>query len=157
MNPHIEKALAYLLRINYAGYFEEMDKVGIPEEFQYAYATNKGMFITGQKPWDFPQTLKTLAMQISAGLEKTPVELKTTKIQVVSDYKSQAYSYLEEGEIGEALKTIIPNTRETEMHPTVIAINVSYKEYEKDKLAGKSVVGQLEDITVRLTKLLEKL
>ncbi|TAE10473.1 MAG: hypothetical protein EAZ95_14680 [Bacteroidetes bacterium] len=71
MNPHIEKALAYLLRINYAGYFEEMDKVGIPEEFQYPYATNKGMFIAGQKPWDFPQTLRTLAMQIEQVLSKT--------------------------------------------------------------------------------------
>jgi hypothetical protein len=158
MDLTIQKALEHLANANYAGYFEEMDKVAMPKQWQAPYANHKGVFIAGQAPWNFYQQLDTLAHEILKELEKIQGKLDELKSpSKTSDFKEQALTMLEEGCAEEALKIIIPNTRGTKMHPTVIAINTSFKEYEKDKLAGKDVRGQLQDIISRITELLEKL
>lgn len=64
MNPHIEKALEHLKTADYAGYFEEMDKVQIPDQLLPLYNTNKRKYIDGKVPWDFSQILETLAKNI---------------------------------------------------------------------------------------------
>jgi hypothetical protein len=37
MNPHITQALEHLQKANYAGYFEEIDKVAMPPYLQIKY------------------------------------------------------------------------------------------------------------------------
>lgn len=124
---------------------------GLKQEF---YNQPIGFYLDGWKA-------KLLVLIGDFGFEITEKEVSNkdfmTKEKNNKDFINQAHDYLEDGEIGEALKMIIQNTRGTKIHPIVIAINVSYKEYEKDKLAGKNVSGQLQDITTRVTELLEKL
>lgn len=51
MNPIIKKALVCLENANYAGYFEELDKVSMPSILKNPYATHKGKFIAGKYDW----------------------------------------------------------------------------------------------------------
>lgn len=155
--PNINKVLEKLQNANYAGYFDEMDKINIPYHLQPIYSQHKGVFIGGQAPWNFHEHLDTFTKQVFAELKKINEKLDDHFPNPSADYILKADKLLEDGEVSEALKVIIPNTRGTKMHPTVIAINVSYKEYKDDKLIGKNVRGQLQDITARVTELLEEL
>jgi septation ring formation regulator EzrA len=53
-------------------------------------------------------------------------------------------------------KIRIKNTK-VNLYREIAAINISYKEYEKDKLTGKKMTGELQDITDKLSQLLTKL
>jgi hypothetical protein len=97
MNPHITQALEHLQKANYVGYFEEMDKVHLPTQFQNPYATQKRIFTSGQQvPFDFSQKLEVLAKQIDNALTQkdlpTQVEITPfrtdTEIRVVKVYTS---------------------------------------------------------------------
>lgn len=65
MNPHIQKALQYINNANYAGYFEEMNKVDIPKEFEATYAAHKGVFIAGQAPYNFHTQLMAFCEEVN--------------------------------------------------------------------------------------------
>lgn len=64
MNPHIQKALQHINNANYAGYFEELDKLKIPNELMATYGNLKGIFISGQAPFNFHLQLMTFAREI---------------------------------------------------------------------------------------------
>lgn len=69
LNPNIEKALTCLQNADYAGYFEEMDKVEMPKESQNPYATNKSIYYSGQPiPHDFAQKLEVFAKDVNRAL-----------------------------------------------------------------------------------------
>lgn len=156
--PNITKVLEKLQNANYAGYFDEMDKINIPYHLQPIYSQHKGVFIGGHAPWNFHEQLDTFAKQVFLELGKINKKIGDhSDPNSSADYILQADQLLEDGEVSKALKVIIPNTRGTEIHPTVIAINISYNEYEKDKLAGKNVQGQLADLAEKTTKLLKLL
>lgn len=69
LNPNIEKALTCLQNADYAGYFDEMDKVEMPKESQNPYATNKSIYYSGQPiPHDFAQKLEVFAKDVNRAL-----------------------------------------------------------------------------------------
>jgi hypothetical protein len=156
IDMNLKKILEKIEENNYQGYFDEMDKVAIPSHFKPQYAQKKGIFISGQAPFDFHGQLTTLTREIFKSLVIKVEEEKDNTPISTPDFKEEAYKLLEDGSPCEALKVIMKHTRGTKIHPTVIAINASCKEYEKDKLAGRNVNGRLEDITSRVTELLEK-
>jgi hypothetical protein len=61
MNNNIKKALDYLEEANYAGYFEEMDKITMPPHLKPVYAQHKSIFIAGAAPYNFHQILTVFA------------------------------------------------------------------------------------------------
>lgn len=87
-NIHIEKALAHLQKANYAGYFEEMDKI-VPASLRPPYQDHKGIFIAGQQPFNFYQQLTVFAKQVEEELESptpappTPVPSEDTKPSIL--------------------------------------------------------------------------
>ncbi len=68
MNPHIQKALQHINNANYAGYFEEMNKVSIPNNLMAIYSRQKGVFIGGQAPYDFHIQLMTFAREVDKSI-----------------------------------------------------------------------------------------
>lgn len=76
MHKTIQKALSNLENANFAGYFDEMDKIQdqIPSHLKPIYATHKNKFIAGQKEWDFHQQLAVFAKHLTQG---TQAEQKT--------------------------------------------------------------------------------
>lgn len=89
MNEIINKALENLENANYAGYFEEMDKVkpNIPPHLKTAYAEHKGKFIAGQQPWNFAQQLAVF-----------PKELINSDNSTSSQNNSQAQTIIQKAE-----------------------------------------------------------
>ncbi|MCU0393866.1 MAG: hypothetical protein MUE81_22375 [Thermoflexibacter sp.] len=69
MHPTIDKALKHLQNANYAGYFDEMDKV-VPSALKNPYAEHKGVFISGQTPWNFYQKLEVFAKQVNGEISQ---------------------------------------------------------------------------------------
>jgi predicted DNA-binding protein YlxM (UPF0122 family) len=67
LHPVIGKALKYLENANYAGYFEEMDKV-VSVSHNTTYSELKGKFIAGNTPYNFHQLLSTFAREVNKNL-----------------------------------------------------------------------------------------
>jgi GTPase SAR1 family protein/class 3 adenylate cyclase len=88
MKQNIQSALSHLQNANYAGYFEEMDKVEIPDSLKNTYATHKGVFMSGQAPWNFHQLLETFTREVEKlrGLTHSTIHLKE---QYDTKYSSQ--------------------------------------------------------------------
>ncbi|TAE06919.1 MAG: hypothetical protein EAZ95_18825 [Bacteroidetes bacterium] len=84
-NPHITQALEHLQKAHYAGYFEEMDKVTMPNHLQPIYATYKSQFMQGLKTVEFFQQLEVFAKEVD---QQTTVALPDTTIRVVKVYTS---------------------------------------------------------------------
>jgi hypothetical protein len=68
-NTYIEKAIAALQNANYAGYFEEMDKV-VPVSLQNPYQEHKGKFMSGNYPYNFYQQLEVFAREVDKSLSE---------------------------------------------------------------------------------------
>jgi Flp pilus assembly protein TadD len=69
MQPSIQKAIAALQNANYAGYFEEMDKV-VPVSLQNKFAELRMQFISGDTTWKFYQQLEEFAKVVDKGLSE---------------------------------------------------------------------------------------
>jgi Flp pilus assembly protein TadD len=69
MQPSIQQAIAALQNANYAGYFEEMDKI-VPVSLQNPYQEHKGKFIAGNYPYNFYQQLEVFAREVDKELNK---------------------------------------------------------------------------------------
>ncbi|TAE11299.1 MAG: hypothetical protein EAZ95_13810, partial [Bacteroidetes bacterium] len=65
LNPNIEKALTCLQNADYAGYFDEMDKVEMPPYLAPVYAEHKGKFMLGLRTFDFSQQLTVFAKEVN--------------------------------------------------------------------------------------------
>jgi CHAT domain-containing protein len=63
-NTHIQKALKHLQNDDYFSYFVELDKVEMPDSLKNIYAKHKGVFISGQVPWNFHQLLEAFAIDV---------------------------------------------------------------------------------------------
>ncbi len=61
METIIRQAIDYLREANYAGYFEEMDKVIVPDHLKTPYIANKNKFISGKYEWIFYQELEVFS------------------------------------------------------------------------------------------------
>ncbi|WP_338793455.1 caspase family protein [Bernardetia sp. MNP-M8] len=106
MNPIIEKALGCLENANYAGYFDEIDKISIPKSLKTIYATYKGKFIAGKDEWNFDQQLRAFSSELNKQLEENqqidirkntqqPKEkMNTTHNFTTSDLHEQTYVFL---------------------------------------------------------------
>ncbi len=106
MNPTIQKALSKLEKADYAGYFEEINKLSIPVSLKNAYSTHKGKFIVGKHEWDFEQQLRTFSSELNEQLqekENTATEksiqqsqytMDTTSNLTTSDLHQQTYIFL---------------------------------------------------------------
>ncbi|MCC5944396.1 MAG: hypothetical protein JJT94_05630 [Bernardetiaceae bacterium] len=68
MNPHIENALKCLENANYAGYFEEMDKVEIPKHLKTTHEEHRGRFMAGKESHNFAQQLRIFAKEVDKSL-----------------------------------------------------------------------------------------
>lgn len=66
----IENALNYLDNANFAGYFEYIDKVSLPNSLRTPYANHKAVFMTGQAPFNFDQQLRVFARELKYIFEK---------------------------------------------------------------------------------------
>ena len=106
MNPIIKRALFYLENANYAGYFEELDKISMPFILKNSYSTHKGKFIAGKCDWDFAQQLSAFSSELDAQLpkeeilnlekevENTQQTMNNTTNFTVSDLHEQTYVFL---------------------------------------------------------------
>ncbi len=64
MNETIQKALLALENADVAGYFEEMDKVEMPQNLKPIYAAHKSKFMQGLQTHDFYQQLAVFARAV---------------------------------------------------------------------------------------------
>lgn len=65
MKINIKKALKYLDESYYAGYFEEIDKINIPEKFKDLYSNLKKDFLDGGAGWELVEKLRVFVRQIN--------------------------------------------------------------------------------------------
>jgi hypothetical protein len=70
MHPIIQQALKHLEGANYAGFFEEMDKI-VPANMQNLYNEHKGKFMAGKQEWNFHQQLEVFAKEVGKTLSNT--------------------------------------------------------------------------------------
>lgn len=82
---------------------------------------------------------------------------KEKPIIVEKDIKEQARELLEDGEIKQTIKLLLKYYRNKDLYPTLIAINVSFKNYNDDKIKGLNVKGQIEDISSRLSEVIAQM
>ena len=75
MQPSIQKAIAALQNANYAGYFEEMDKI-VPVSLQNPYQEHKGKFMSGNYPYNFYQQLEVFAREVDKSIKNEPANKK---------------------------------------------------------------------------------
>ena len=64
----IQNAVDNLRSANYAGYFEEIDKI-IPFSLMSVYNEHKGKFIAGKTPWNFSQQLEVFTLVVKESLK----------------------------------------------------------------------------------------
>lgn len=84
MNENIKKALQNLENANYAGYFEEMDRLELPNALKAQFSTMKGRFISGQTSYDYAQQLTTFTRMVDSAISEQPTEnLDTTKQELI--------------------------------------------------------------------------
>lgn len=67
MHSTIQKALKHLQNANYAGYFEEMDKV-VPESMQNNYDKLRKNFMDKGSNWELTEQLETFAREVDKAL-----------------------------------------------------------------------------------------
>jgi GTPase SAR1 family protein/class 3 adenylate cyclase len=77
MNSHIEKALNSLQKANYAGYFEEMDKIEMPIHLKVPYYTLRQEFVSGISDYRLAQRLTVLANEIDRESNQKPNAMQT--------------------------------------------------------------------------------
>lgn len=84
MNPIIEKALQQLQKANYAGYFDELDKImdafTLSMQDTAMYAEHKGKFISGVYPYNFPSLLDVFAKQLDRNINVAQVKGNDTTV-----------------------------------------------------------------------------
>ena len=157
MNTTIQKALKHLENANYAGYFEELDKISLPAQFRTTYAEHKGKFISGSYPYNFHQQLEVFSKAVDKQLVDMGVVEMPIENTLPTNFKDTAYALLDDGNLSELIKFLLKEGRGKDWYSTITAINVSFKEYENEKLIGANTAGRLETITHRLTLFLNKL
>jgi len=84
-----EKVLQYLQHANYAGYFEEMDKV-VPQSLQGKLSELRMQFISGDTNWKFNQQLEDFAKFVDKTLRQTkaPTPLQPSQEESVPTKKT---------------------------------------------------------------------
>lgn len=154
MNLIIKQALVCLEKANYAGYFEEMDKISIPEHLKNNYAIHKAKYSKGKDEWDFDQHLKTFATTVDKFLSE---EYKQ---------KSNILNYIDENRILEFieadLNTVFEILNEV-FEDSNDKYNQLYKRSEKQDFNTSTyrnnleqfIKGNKKDITVHFESLKE--
>lgn len=145
----IDKAISMVNNLQIPDYFEFM-KSQIGENAMLMQLQQA--FVMGKTDVSFYNQLISLSKMLLT--DSNVVENAT---RVTTDYKQKAFELLENGEIADLLRLLLDNNRGKSSYGTIAAINISYKEYEKDRLVGKNTTGDLQDITDRLSQLLTKL
>jgi len=67
------------------------------------------------------------------------------------------YTFLEKGDIEKAISNLLEITRKTTFYDMILAINVSFKAYSKNRITGLNVSGKIEEITIRLSEILQNI
>lgn len=104
MNTNIQKALQHLQQANFAGYFEEMDKI-VPPSKKTLFAQLRGQFVSGKQDYNFDQQLNIFAQDVASLVEDDSVGTGSNNVVDKVDF-SNIKKQIMRGDVKGALKQV---------------------------------------------------